>query len=107
DHRYFVGIESKNRALTGDYEIHVRQYDPANAPGSSGTDGPPTPLSGWGNILGVTIRLNNDRGSSAGSIDDPDEVDWYTVENVHAGYLQVTVAGVNDDLKEFVTPRML
>lgn len=101
---YYVKIESKDRASTGEFELHVKEYDPSTAPGSSGTDGPPGPLPGWGRVRGVQINLQNGNGSSRGSIDSPaDEIDWYQIDGAQAGNMQVVVASTNDDLTEFVT----
>lgn len=88
---------------TGRYVVQIAQPDPASVPGSSGTDGPPGPLPGWGGVQGVTINLNNGNGSSRGSIDEPGDVDWYQIDGASEGNMLITVAGTNDDLTEFVT----
>jgi hypothetical protein len=100
---YYLKIESENRASTGVYELHIRPYDGANAPGGSGTDGPPGPLPGWGGVRGVQITLSNGNGSSRGSINNPGDVGWFQIDNALAGNMQVVVAGTNDDLTEFIT----
>ncbi len=101
---YYVGIESKDHAATGTYELHIRPYDVDAAPGNSGTDGPPGPLPGWGGVRGVQVNLDpNGSGASRGSIDDPADVRWFQINGATAGYMEVTVLPVNDDLQPFVT----
>ncbi len=101
---YYVGIASKVHASTGGYELHIRAFDPNTAPGHSGTDTTPQPLTDWGGRLKAPhINLNSGNGSSCGFIGDPGETEWFEIDGAQAGNMLVTVAGVNDDLKEFVT----
>jgi hypothetical protein len=101
---YYIGISSKDHSSTGGYELHIRPFDPNTAPGQSGTDTTPLPLTDWGSrVQGPRITLNNGNGSSSGFISDPGETDWFEIDGAHAGNMVVNVAGVNDDLKEFVT----
>ncbi len=87
---------------TGRYVVGISQS--GHAPGNSGSDTQPIPLTCWANIDGVHINLDpNGDGSSSGSIDEPSQADFFQVNNVQAGFLDIRVAGVNDDLKEFVT----
>lgn len=86
---------------TGQYTLRVSMPSDSAIP-------PEDPVQDTGekwlaSVPKVPIPLLGGNGSSRGGIDDPGEVDWFRITGPHAGNMLVTVAGVNDDLKEFVT----